>query len=104
MESCERSLVIVRMDSGSEMNGIGRLVGIVMGLVVEGHQRWLVRGNWGMVGRGRGLVGGWAGVVVRSWTWCCIGWRRGLMVSWIGRRWLLVRRDWVGGVGRGVAC
>lgn len=26
------------------------------------------------------------------------------MVSWVGRRWLLVRWDWVGRVGRGVAC
>ena len=26
------------------------------------------------------------------------------MVSWVGRSWLLVRWDWVGGVGWGVAC
>ena len=39
--------------SWSEVNGIGWLVGIVMGLVVvEGHQGWLVGGNWGAVGCG----------------------------------------------------
>ena len=43
VESCECSLVVVRMPSYSysswlEVNGIGRLVGIVMWLVVvEGH-------------------------------------------------------------------
>ena len=39
-----------------------------------------------------------------GWAWCYIGRRWGLMVSWVGRSWLLVRWDWVGGVGRGVAC
>ena len=81
----------------SEVNGIGRLVGIVMGLVVEGHQGWLVGRNWGVVGCGAGVVKG-------GWAWCCISRRWGLMVRWVGRRWLLVRWDWVGGVGRGVAC
>ena len=107
MESCECCLVVVGMPScscWSEVNGIGRLVGIVMGLVVvEGHQGWLVGGNWGTVGCG--LVGRGTGVVVGGWTWCHIGRRRwGLMVSWVGRRWLLVGWYWVGGVGRGVAC
>ena len=50
VESRECSLVVVRMPSWSEVNGIGRLVGIVMGLVVERHQGWLVGGDWGTVG------------------------------------------------------
>ena len=104
VESCEGCLVAVRVSDWSEMDRVGRLVRVVVGLsVVERHQRRLVRGCWRVVRRGGGLVRCWAGVVDRGWSWSHIGWRWGLVVSGVSRRWLMVWWDWIRWVGGRIA-